>query len=98
MKNAALLAALVALALSGCGGGSGGGSGSSGTTNGGTPPAPPSPPPPPEAIAIEPASLPNAQFGVPYTASLSVNGAAPIAWSVVGDLPPGIVLGSRTGQ
>ena len=52
-----------------------------------------------EALAITTASLPVAQVGQPYTATLQRSGGvAPFTWSVSPGLPSGLSLDSATGQ
>jgi Putative Ig domain len=81
-----LLCAVVAL-LGSCGGSSGGG----GITT---------TPPPPTTLSITTSSLPNAQVGVAYSATLAATGGtAPYTWSLTsGILPPGISLDTTTGM
>jgi hypothetical protein len=54
---------------------------------------------PPTALAIETASLPGADSGIPYTAALSATGGtAPYQWSITsGALPAGIQLQASSG-
>jgi large repetitive protein len=47
---------------------------------------------------VTPSSLSEATLGIPYSATLSVTGlASPVIWSVIGQLPAGLTLGSTTG-
>jgi hypothetical protein len=57
-------------------------------------------PPPPATLTITTTSLPTAQAGVPYGATLAaVGGTAAYSWQLVsGTLPAGLMLNTRTGQ
>lgn len=48
-------------------------------------------------LPVEPEELPNAVVGVVYRQQLTAGGHQPLRWTVEGELPPGLTLGSTTG-
>jgi hypothetical protein len=68
-------------------------------TGGGTAPPGPAPPPAPLPPSVTTSSLPGAQVGTAYAATLAATGGqTPYTWSLAGGaLPGGVLLGASTG-
>jgi hypothetical protein len=94
-------AAIIALALAGCGGsGPDPPSGSSASPPANpSPPSNPTPPPTPTPVTITTTSLPAGTVGNAYSTTLAASGGtAPYKWSLSGgSLPPGLSVNAATG-